>query len=181
MEGVLYNDAPYLKRWFSDIKHCNKGFSQGIRLIWVRLYEIPLQIWSEHFLKWISKEIGNFVGVNSSSSNKPKLDFSKIHIITESLELINKILRFKVGNNKYRILAFKETGGFSSFINNRFSIVHSSSPSLSEKNDRESVDHISNNMQLLPTQSGYLDSSPVINNTSGVTNHFEGISYAPYS
>lgn len=95
-EAFLSNGAPWLRRRFYDFQPCEEKLFHSKRTIRVRLYGTPLFLWSPHLFKWLGMKLGNFVSLDYSTSSKSRINYARIQITTESLDLLNKIVAVEV-------------------------------------------------------------------------------------
>lgn len=142
-EAFLSNGAPWLRRRFYDFQPCEEKLFHSKRTIRVRLYGTPLFLWSPHLFKWLGMKLGNFVSLDYSTSSKSRINYARIQITTESLDLLNKIVAVEVGDWRYHISAFEETDVPVSLFNNGNAISSSCSFEEDDKSSSSPCESIS--------------------------------------
>jgi hypothetical protein len=71
------------ERW----KEKTMPFQRGA---WVRLYGIPLHAWNEGFFKLRVFDCGRFLRADSYTAKRDRLDFARVLIATESLDVVKR-------------------------------------------------------------------------------------------
>lgn len=63
MNNFLEED--WLNKWYSEINAQNAMQTSSLRFFWVKLYRVPLHLWSPHFFHWIGLKLGQFIQMDN--------------------------------------------------------------------------------------------------------------------
>ncbi|MCI44713.1 hypothetical protein A2U01_0065952, partial [Trifolium medium] len=68
----------------------NKKVVPSQRGVWVRLYDVPLHAWNENFFKLCVIDCGRFLRADSCTVEKDRLDYARILLATNVLEVVKR-------------------------------------------------------------------------------------------
>ncbi|PNX73132.1 hypothetical protein L195_g029030 [Trifolium pratense] len=89
VEKTVKEAKEFFDKFFESIRRWNVSEVVQERCVWVRIYGIPIHTWNvELFTKAVSS-FGTLLCVDPSTSDKSRLDFAKVLLITKSLDVIN--------------------------------------------------------------------------------------------
>ncbi|XP_057417289.1 uncharacterized protein LOC130711612 [Lotus japonicus] len=78
MEETIAECGFFLEQKLYDIKPCNV-FSFGIvQHVWIRLWQVPLGLWTESFFSSVGNRLGTYVMSDSATSLRHRPDFARI-------------------------------------------------------------------------------------------------------
>ncbi|GAB4825593.1 hypothetical protein Ancab_040333 [Ancistrocladus abbreviatus] len=98
-----------LQKWFIKPWHMlqpNLG-----RIVWLRFYGIPLQIWIEEFIAKLSSRWGELILVDSRTKNRSNLIFARVQVHTQITGIIAGGTEIKVDGAFFKVRISEEMPG----------------------------------------------------------------------
>jgi hypothetical protein len=122
-----FNEAiDFFSLLFSDFHQWLSEDSSYERGAWVRVYGTPLHAWNVSFLKMCTSVCGRFVRADDCTLDKGRIDYARILLSTNSLEVLNENMEFFVDGRKCFIEIVEEWGcnlGEDAFLTEEASVM----------------------------------------------------------
>jgi hypothetical protein len=99
------------ERWFSTVKPWRPDILPKGRRIWVRLFGVPLHIWSLEGFKKIIWRYGNLLKLDPETMEQSRLDVAKAQIVVTYWEMVDEVIEVKVDDEVFIIKMVEERFG----------------------------------------------------------------------
>ncbi|XVF77530.1 hypothetical protein PTKIN_Ptkin14bG0052100 [Pterospermum kingtungense] len=104
LRSFLKNYSSVYDFWFVEVKQWCKSCLIRKILIWIKLEEVPLQLWDVEFFKALGDAWGEFVKVDKETAAKNRFDVAKLLIMVERRLNIPHVVSVKMGDHIFRII-----------------------------------------------------------------------------
>ncbi|OMP11863.1 hypothetical protein COLO4_03637 [Corchorus olitorius] len=78
--------------WIKVIEPWRSSELQRLSLVWVRLLEVPLELWHENFFSALGNNWGNFVHLDDCTARRSSFKEARMQILVPSLSCIPKVV-----------------------------------------------------------------------------------------
>ncbi|KAK2359679.1 zinc finger CCCH domain-containing protein [Trifolium repens] len=99
------------ERWFSTVKPWRPDILPKGRRIWVRLFGVPLHIWSFEGFKKIIWRYGNLLKLDPDTMEQSRLDVARAQIAVTYWEMVDEVIEIKVDDEIFIIRMVEERFG----------------------------------------------------------------------
>ncbi|GKV33388.1 hypothetical protein SLEP1_g41905 [Rubroshorea leprosula] len=97
-----------LALWFEDIQSWDKEVQERSRMVWLRIFGIPLKAWSDRCFMMIEKSVGEVIKIPEDTKMKSILCDGRMLVICSADHKISKRIKLKVEEKLYEILVEEE-------------------------------------------------------------------------
>ncbi|MCH82646.1 hypothetical protein A2U01_0003457, partial [Trifolium medium] len=101
----------WLQQWFKEIRPWSTREIDTDRLVWLRVYGIPVHAWNDIFFALISKPFGTFLNADDSTSKKLTMDVARILIRTPGLKAVDDFLSVEVNDEIFQLRIIEDSHG----------------------------------------------------------------------
>ncbi|KAJ9541035.1 LOW QUALITY PROTEIN: hypothetical protein OSB04_027541 [Centaurea solstitialis] len=109
MNGIIQNKLHGLHHWIKDLSRWTPGYRNAERLVWIKIYGVPLHGWKENIFTDIAAKWGKVLKtMNCSLEESSNLSWGKVLISTFILSPIDALKSIKVGGFFYRVKVEEE-------------------------------------------------------------------------
>ncbi|GAU47211.1 hypothetical protein TSUD_403520 [Trifolium subterraneum] len=81
------------------------------RLVWLRVYGIPVHAWNAEFFVMITKPYREFINEDEGTLKRITLDVARIMIRTEEQKVVDEIVEVKINNEIFRLRIIEDSYG----------------------------------------------------------------------
>jgi hypothetical protein len=99
------------ERWFTTLKPWRPDILPKGRRIWVRLFGVPLHIWSLEGFKKIIWRYGNLLKLDHDTMEQTRLDVARAQIAVTYWEMVDEVIEIKVDDEVFIIRMVEERFG----------------------------------------------------------------------
>ncbi|PNY11622.1 hypothetical protein L195_g008233 [Trifolium pratense] len=109
---ALMEDAwGWLEQWFKEIRPWSSGEVDTDRLVWLRVYGIPVHAWNDNFFTLLSKPFGIFLNADDSTSKKLTMDVARLLIRTPDLKPVDELFNVNIDNELFQLRVIEDSFG----------------------------------------------------------------------
>ncbi|XP_020228107.1 uncharacterized protein LOC109809260 [Cajanus cajan] len=125
MKERISDKSDVLNVIFNKVVKWSQSVSTGNRMVWVRCYGVPLQLWNEECLGQVVGELGTVVGIHRDTLELNEVNSARVLIRTGSARFINSHKLVKINGERRQIrlveeVVSKRTGCNCWFLRNNF-------------------------------------------------------------
>ena len=146
----MFNDAVhFFGMLFSKIHKWSKPDAKYERGALVRAYGVSVHAWNDDFLRLCVMGSGRFIRSNECTVDKARLDFERILISKNLIEIVNTTVDCVIDGCKYGIKLVEECGcclGEDSFMTDE--VIEPRSETLSQHQDVEGLEEVQGEWEL---------------------------------
>ncbi|GAU48536.1 hypothetical protein TSUD_282880 [Trifolium subterraneum] len=111
IQALMEEARGWLDQWFKEIRPWTPGEVDNDRLVWLRVYGIPVHAWNDNFFTLISQQFGIFLNADDTTSKNLTMDVARILIRTSSLKAVDEFLNVKVNGELFQIRIIEDSYG----------------------------------------------------------------------
>jgi hypothetical protein len=143
IQQAYQTNKDWWERWFSTVKPWRPDILPKGRRIWVRLFGVPLHIWSLEGFKKIIWRYGKLLKLDPETMEQTRLDVARAQIAVTYWEMVDEVIEVKVDDEIFIIRMVEERfGGVDVGVNkacSRIGVGDSAGDSRSMEHDGRSV------------------------------------------
>ncbi|MCH84931.1 DUF4283 domain protein [Trifolium medium] len=111
IKALMEDAGGWLEQWFKEIRSWSTGDVDNERLVWLRVYGIPVHAWNDNFFTLISQPFGTFLNTDESTSKKLTMDVARIMIRTPGLKAVDDFLSVKINDELFQLRIIEDSLG----------------------------------------------------------------------
>jgi hypothetical protein len=96
VEALLEDARDWLDQWFSEIRPWTPKDVDLERIVWLRIFGIPVHAWNDEFFAQITKPWGTFMHADDVTSKKLSMDVARLLIRTSCQKAVDKFVNVQV-------------------------------------------------------------------------------------
>ncbi|XP_045802504.1 uncharacterized protein LOC123896113 [Trifolium pratense] len=111
VKALMEDARGWLEQWFKEIRPWSPREVDNERLVWLRVYGVPIHAWNDKFFSLIAKQYGIFLNADDTTSKKLSMDVARILIRTPGLKAIDDFISVKVDDELFQIRLIEDSHG----------------------------------------------------------------------
>lgn len=114
IQGEIRRAAEIHHQWwnvyFKEMKMWKPHMVATKRMVWVKIFGLPLHVWEEDTFKQIGAQFGVFLDFDDATINRKRLDVARVKILTDRLGWLNEVVDITVVGVNFRVSVVEEGG-----------------------------------------------------------------------
>ncbi|GAU49604.1 hypothetical protein TSUD_407690 [Trifolium subterraneum] len=111
VQALLKDARSWLEQWFKEIRPWTKKEVDNSRLVWLRVYGIPVHAWHADFFSKITNKYGTFVNEDTGTLKVLTMDVARIMIRTVELKVIDECVEMDINNETFQLRIIEDSYG----------------------------------------------------------------------
>jgi hypothetical protein len=111
VEALMEDAKGWLDQWFSAIRPWKPQDVDLERIIWLRIFGIPVHAWNDDFFAQLTKPWGSFMHADNTTSKKITLDVARILIRTSCQIVIDEFVDVQVNGEIFHLRVLEDSYG----------------------------------------------------------------------
>jgi hypothetical protein len=111
LQALMKDAKEWLEDWFQDIRPWSSKEIDSDRIVWLRIYGIPVHAWNDQFFAKVSKPWGIFMNTDEVTSKKLSLDVARLLIRTSCQFAVNEFLDVKINGEVFHLRIIEDSYG----------------------------------------------------------------------
>ncbi|MCI00190.1 DUF4283 domain protein, partial [Trifolium medium] len=111
VEALLEDAKEWLDQWFREIRPWNQKEVDVERIVWLRVFGIPLHAWNDDFFAMVTKPWGFFMNADDVTCKKLTMDVARILIRTSCQKAVDEFIDVKVDGEIFHLRVIEDSYG----------------------------------------------------------------------
>jgi hypothetical protein len=111
VEALMEDANEWLEEWFKEICRWNPKDVELERIIWLRIFGIPVHAWNDDFFFRVSKPWGVFLKADDVTSKKLTMDVARVLIRTSCQKAVDEFLDVKINCEFFHLHIVEDSYG----------------------------------------------------------------------
>jgi hypothetical protein len=111
VEALLADAKDWLDQWFKEIRPWNTKDIDSERIVWIRLFGVPVHAWNDDFFKQVTKPWGIFMKSDNVTSKKLTMDVARVLIRTSCQKPVDEFIDVKVNGEIFHLRVLEDSYG----------------------------------------------------------------------
>ncbi|GAU46303.1 hypothetical protein TSUD_283280 [Trifolium subterraneum] len=109
---ALIDDAKgWMDQWFKEIRPWSPKEIDIERIIWLRVYGIPVHAWNDNFFTKMVKPWGCFINSDDGTMKKTTMDVARLMIRTSCQQVVDEFVDVEVNGSIFHLRVLKDSYG----------------------------------------------------------------------
>jgi hypothetical protein len=111
VEALMADAKDWLEQWFSEIRPWNPKDVDLERIVWLRIYGIPVHAWNDEFFNQLTKPWGTFMHSDEVTRKKATMDVARVLIRTSCQKVIDEFCDVHINGNFFHLRVLEDSYG----------------------------------------------------------------------
>jgi hypothetical protein len=111
VEALMEDAKEWLDQWFKEIRPWDPKDIDLERLVWVRIYGVPVHAWNFDFFSQVAKPWGILLNTDDATSKKISMDVARLLIRTSSQRVVDEFFDVNINGVLFHLRALEDSYG----------------------------------------------------------------------
>jgi hypothetical protein len=111
VEALLEDASEWMEQWFKEIRPWKPNDVDLERIIWLRIFGIPVHAWNDGFFSKVAEQWGTFMNTDVVTSKKQSMDVARILIRTSCHNVVDEYLDVKINGELFSLRVLEDSYG----------------------------------------------------------------------
>ncbi|MCH86156.1 hypothetical protein A2U01_0007010, partial [Trifolium medium] len=111
VQALMEDAKSWLEQWFRDIRPWTTREADRSRLVWLRVYGIPVHAWNVDFFSKLSNKYGAFINEDDGTLKMITMDVAQIMIRTVEQKVIDELVEVDINNEIFQLRIIEDSYG----------------------------------------------------------------------
>jgi hypothetical protein len=111
VEALMVDAKDWLEQWFKEIRPWNPKDIDTERLVWLRVFGIPIHAWCDDFFAQVTRPWGCFLNADDVTSKKLTMDAARLLIRTSYQKLVDEFIDVKINGEIFHLRVLEDSYG----------------------------------------------------------------------
>jgi hypothetical protein len=111
VEALMEDAKDWLVQWFKEIRPWNPKDIDTERLVWLRIYGIPIHAWCDDFFAKVSRPWGCFLNTDDVTSKKFTMDAARLLIRTSCQKPVDEFIDVNINGELFHLRVLEDSYG----------------------------------------------------------------------
>ncbi|PNX93423.1 hypothetical protein L195_g016577 [Trifolium pratense] len=111
MQALQADAKEWLDQWFCHIKPWEPCMVDNERVMWVRVYGIPVHAWHVDFFELICKAYGTFINADVGTTKKNTMDVARLMLRTKGHKVVDDVFEAIINGEIYSLRIIEDSYG----------------------------------------------------------------------
>jgi hypothetical protein len=111
VEALMKDAKDWLEQWFTEIRPWNPKDVDLERIIWLRVFGVPVHVWNDDFFTKITKPWGIFMHSDDVTNKKVTMDVARLLIRTSSQKAIDEFIDVQINGEFFHLRVLEDSYG----------------------------------------------------------------------
>jgi hypothetical protein len=111
VEALMEDAKDWLVQWFKEIRPWNPKDIDTERLVWLRIYGIPIHAWCDDFFAKVSRPWGCFLNTDHVTSKKFTMDAARLLIRTSCQKPVDEFIDVNINDEIFHLRVIEDSHG----------------------------------------------------------------------
>ncbi|MCI03917.1 DUF4283 domain protein, partial [Trifolium medium] len=111
VQALLEDAKDWLDQWFKEIRPWNPKDVDVDRVVWLRIFGIPVHAWSDLFFAQVTKPWGTFMNTDDATNKKLTMDVARILIQSSCQQVVDEFFYVKINGEIFHLRIIEDSYG----------------------------------------------------------------------
>jgi hypothetical protein len=111
VQALMVDAKEWLDQWFQEIHPWSPKEIDRDRIVWLRVYCIPVHAWNDQFFTQITKPWGTFINTDDVTSKKLSMDVARLMIRTSCQIVVDEFFDVKINGEFFHLRILEDSYG----------------------------------------------------------------------
>jgi hypothetical protein len=111
VEALMVDAKDWLDQWFKEIRPWNPNDIDLERIVWLRIFGVPIHAWNDDFFSQVTKPWGAFIKSDNVTCTKLSMDVARLLIRTSCQKPIDEFINVRINGVIFHIRVLEDSYG----------------------------------------------------------------------